>query len=75
MLRTLRDHGHITRAQFEEYYKIDSERREEELFGNLAEGKAAAGAAADNARRPNKLGKKLIPSDRFRLLRLEAIKK
>jgi Zn-dependent peptidase ImmA (M78 family) len=86
MLRTLRNQGLIRREHFEEYFKLDPEPHEREIFGRVpnGEGKGAdkkdirPGKAAttelgvDMSGLLPKTRGKSIPSDRFRLLEREA---
>ena len=74
MLRTLRNQGLIRREHFEEYFNLDPEPREREVFGRVPNGegkgdrKAKAGVKGLIAR----ARARTIPSDRYRLLEREA---
>ena len=90
MLRTLRGLGAIGRGQLEEYIKLDPEAREKEIFGGISGGdsekgsggEAEAGAVAKAlgsigaaAGLTSKARRRIIPSDRFKLLQREAARK
>ena len=57
MLRKIRELGHVSAAQFEDYIRRDPDSREREVFGARAGGRASAS-------RP-------VLSDRFKLLQIE----
>jgi Zn-dependent peptidase ImmA (M78 family) len=61
MLRNVRELGLVSAAQFEDYIKRDPDSRERQVFGARAGEKARAGRS--------------IVSDRYKLLKLEAVKK
>jgi len=67
MLRTLKDMAYLSRAQLEEYFKLDADRREKELFGNLT-GEGESGWLS-------KIRKRAVLSERYKLLAAEAVKK
>jgi hypothetical protein len=77
MLRTLRNMGYVSRAQFGEYVKLDPDKREKEIFGNVADSNGAgAGLVAGKVEGLlTKIKKRAIPSDRFKLLQVEAARK
>lgn len=68
MLRSLKNHGHLAEARFEEYFKRVPEDREVEVFGN---------AAGHEERRSRTLFRKsrAVPSDRYRMLAAAAAAK
>lgn len=76
MLRTLRAMGYVSKAQFDEFAKLDPAAREKELFGAPSDGDGEGGAPggavggwlAKFRRRP-------LPSDRYKLLQREAMQK
>jgi len=76
MLRTLRTLGYVSKAQFDEFAQVDPAAREKELFGNLTDGNGNGGTSAGPVggliakfrRRPT-------PSDRYKLLQREAMRK
>jgi len=76
MLRTLRDLGYVSKAQFEEFRKAEPARREKELFGNLIDEdeEKGSGAVSGLSRSLKKGKRRAILSDRFKLLRDEAAK-
>jgi Zn-dependent peptidase ImmA (M78 family) len=73
MLRTLRTLGSLSKAQFDEYAEIDPAAKEKDLFGNLADpaGSAPAGVSGLIL----KIRRRPVPSDRYKLLQREAIRK
>jgi len=74
MLRSLRNMGCVSRGQFGEYVKLDPDKREKEIFGSVADSNGA-GAAATGGKVEGfltRLKKRAVPSDRFRLLQVEA---
>lgn len=77
MLRTLRNMGYVSRAQFGEYVKLDPDKREKEIFGNVADSNGGgAGLVAGKVEGLlTKIKKRAIPSDRFKLLQVEAARK
>ncbi|MBM3293972.1 MAG: helix-turn-helix domain-containing protein [Candidatus Aminicenantes bacterium] len=76
MLRTLRSLGYVSKAQSDEFARIEPAAREKELFGNLSDGNGEGGGTAGAVggwiakfrRRP-------LPSDRYKLLQREAMAK
>ncbi|MGB8951656.1 MAG: XRE family transcriptional regulator [Candidatus Aminicenantales bacterium] len=68
VLSSLRSLNYLSRSQLNEYRKLDPAAREKELFGNIGNGNE--GKAAES--RIRKSQKKIIPSDRFKLLQQEA---
>lgn len=88
MLRTLRGLGVVGRGQLEDYVKRDPEAREKEIFGGAASGEKGNGGEAEQGAVAKAIGsigaaagllakmrRRLIPSDRFRLLQKEAARK
>jgi Zn-dependent peptidase ImmA (M78 family) len=76
MLRTLRGLGTVSKAEFDEYAKIDPAPREKELFGSLTEGNGEGEApAGEGSGLVAKFRRRPIPSDRYRLLQREAMRK
>ncbi len=92
MLRTLRTMGFVSKAQYDEFVRIDPGPREKDLFGRgseeepvpggpapsaggAGEGGVVAGALAGVGNLLARIKRKSIPSDRYRLLQKEAIRK
>ncbi len=77
MLRTLRNMGYVSRAQFGEYVKLDPGKREKEIFGNVddSNGGGAGRVGGKVEGLLTKIKKRAIPSDRFKLLQVEAARK
>jgi Zn-dependent peptidase ImmA (M78 family) len=81
MLRTLRGLGLISKPQFEDFGKIDPGPREKELFGlagdedEHAPGVFRKGMGGRAAGPTSAAKRRMIPSDRFKLLRCEAGRK
>jgi len=74
MLRTLRNQALIRREHFEEYFNLDPEPREREIFGRVpnGEGKGDRKAGGGVKGLIAKARARTIPSDRYRLLEREA---
>jgi len=90
MLRTLRGLGAVGRGQLEEYAKLDPDAREKEIFGGVSGGNGEKGSGGEGetgavAKAIGSIGaaagllvrsrRRVIPSDRFKLLQREAAKK
>lgn len=79
MLRTLKNMGFISHTQFEKYLKFEPDTKEKELFGSAADEEREGGVGAvvsGVGGRLLRLGRrKSVPSERFRLLSLEASRK
>jgi Zn-dependent peptidase ImmA (M78 family) len=79
MLRTLRGLGLISKSQFEDFSKVDPGPREKELFGHAADEDEHASSGVFRKAMGGRAGgpiagakRRMIPSDRFKLLRREA---
>jgi transcriptional regulator with XRE-family HTH domain len=89
MLRSLRTLGYIGRTQLEDYAKLQPDDREKEVFGNVtggledktgaADGPGAAAGTLGNipgtAAVRAMIRRRIIPSDRFKLLQHEVARK
>lgn len=75
MLRTLRGLGYVSKAQLDEYGKLDPAPREKELFGSLADEDGNGVAAGGLGGLVAKIKRRTVPSDRYKLLQREAARK
>jgi hypothetical protein len=76
MLRTLRAMGYVSKAQFDEFAKLDPAAREKELFGAPSDGDGEGGAPAGGVGSwLAKFRRRPLPSDRYKLLQREAMQK
>jgi transcriptional regulator with XRE-family HTH domain len=75
MLRTLRSLGYIGRTQLDDYVKLDPDVREKEIFGSVGGGNGGPGVGGKVEGLLAKIKKRILPSDRFKLLHREAARR
>jgi Zn-dependent peptidase ImmA (M78 family) len=75
MLRTLRSLGYLSKAQLDEYGKLNPATREKELFGHAGDENGNGAEAGGVSGLIAKIKRRMIPSDRFKLLQREAARK
>lgn len=75
MLRTLRSLGYIGRTQLDDYVKLDPDAREKEIFGSVVGGNGGRGVGGKVEGLLAKMKKRILPSDRFKLLHREAARR
>jgi len=75
MLRTLRSLGFIGRTQLDEYVKLDPDAREKEIFGSVGGDSGGTGVGGKVEGLLAKMKKRILPSDRFKLLNREAARR
>ena len=75
MLRTLRSLGYIGRTQLDEYVKLDPDAREKEIFGSVGGDSGGTGVGGKVEGLLAKMKKRILPSDRFKLLNREAARR
>lgn len=75
MLRTLRSLSYIGRTQLDDYVKLDPDAREKEIFGSVVGGNGGRGVGGKVEGLLAKMKKRILPSDRFKLLHREAARR
>jgi transcriptional regulator with XRE-family HTH domain len=75
MLRTLRSLGYIGRTQLDDYVKLDPDVREKEIFGSVGGGNGGPDVGGKVEGLLAKMKKRILPSDRFKLLHREAARR